>query len=240
MSETTLISYQNTILDRQQLALVPTPAATATHRPVPHHEVINALVDTLKFRHIAPVKEQYCVDKSGMKMFGTMELETTFHGCRFALGIRNSHDRTMALGITVGYRVLVCENLAFHGDYTPVMRKHTKNFNLLDALSLGVDNIQRNFEPMVKDVERWQDCQLSDASAKLLIYEAFVEGAMELPKHLMRPTHDYYFTPPHDEFAPRTLWSLQNSFTGAAKALDPIPLQRAAADIGTFFRNRRL
>jgi hypothetical protein len=235
----TLIGYEG-ILDRQQLALVHTPAATATHRPVPHHEVIQALVETLGFRKIAPVKEQYAVSKDGMKLFGTMELETTFHGCRFALGIRNSHNKTLALGITVGYRVMVCENLAFHGDYTPVMRKHTRNFNLADALSIGVDNIQRNFEPMVKDVERWQDAQLTDASAKLLIYEAFVEGGMELPKHLMRPTHDYYFQPPHDEFAPRTVWSLNNAFSGASKALEPIPLQRAASEIGQFFNARKL
>lgn len=240
MSEATLISYQNMALSRQELIALPTPAGTATHRPVPHHEVVQALVETLKFRHIAPVKEQYCVDKTGMKLFGTMELETTFHGCRFALGIRNSHDKSMSLGITVGYRVMVCENLAFHGDYTPVMRKHTRNFNLADALSIGVDNIQRNFEPMVKDVERWQDCQITDTSAKLLIYEAFVEGAMDIPKHLMRPTHDYYFQPPHEEFTPRTLWSLNNSFSGAAKQLEPIPRQRAAAEIGSFFQARKL
>jgi hypothetical protein len=90
---------------------------------------------------------------------------------------------------------MVGENLAFHGDYTPVMRKHTRNFNLKDALSLGADNIQRNFELMVRDVGRWQEAQLTDASAKLLIYEAFVVGGMDLPKHLLRPVHEYYFHP---------------------------------------------
>jgi hypothetical protein len=56
---------------------------------VPHHEVIQALVETLGFWKIAPVKEEYAVSRDGMKLFGTMELETTFHGSRFALGIRN-------------------------------------------------------------------------------------------------------------------------------------------------------
>ena len=93
--------------------------ARARTGPVPHLEVVQALVETLGFRKIAPVREEYAVSKDGMRLFGTMELETMFHGCRFALGIRNSHDKSLALGITVGYRVLVCENLAFHGDYTP-------------------------------------------------------------------------------------------------------------------------
>jgi hypothetical protein len=45
--ETSTLLSQNVILDRPQLALVPTPAGTATHRPIPHHEVVNALVETL-------------------------------------------------------------------------------------------------------------------------------------------------------------------------------------------------
>jgi hypothetical protein len=32
--------------------------------------------------------------------------------------------------------------------FTPVLAKHTKSFTLFDTLSVGVDRIQRNFEPM--------------------------------------------------------------------------------------------
>lgn len=35
-------------------------------------------------------------------MFGLMELDQAFNGARFALGIRNSHDKTMRLAMTVG------------------------------------------------------------------------------------------------------------------------------------------
>ena len=51
MSESTLIAYDGK-LTRQELALVPTPAGTATHQTIPHHEVVNALIETLGFRHI--------------------------------------------------------------------------------------------------------------------------------------------------------------------------------------------
>src|SRR5579883_1258069 len=108
-------------LTRQELAFVPTPAGTATHKVIPHHEMITALVDTLSLRHIAPVREEYAVSKDGMKMFGIMELETTFDGCQFALGIRNAHDKSMRLALTCGYRVFVCDNMAFSGDFTPVL-----------------------------------------------------------------------------------------------------------------------
>lgn len=237
--EATLLS-QTGVLDRNQLMMVPTPQGTATHKPIPHGEVVTALVETLGFRHIGVTREQYAVSRDGMKLFGTMELETVSHGCRFALGIRNSHDRTMALGITVGYRVMVCDNLAFYGDFSPVMKKHTKHFELLPALEYGVSQMQRNFEPMVRDIERWQDSQLTDVAARLLIYEAFIEGAMEIPRHLARPTHQAYFNPPHQEFAPRTMWSLQNAFTESFKLLDPIPMQKATNELGVYFAARKL
>ncbi len=38
MTTGTLISYGNK-LSREDLAHIPTPPATATHRPIPHHEI---------------------------------------------------------------------------------------------------------------------------------------------------------------------------------------------------------
>ena len=233
MDGTVLLS-QTGNLDRERLALVPAPPGTTTHKVIPHHEVINAFVDTLSLRHIAPVREEYAVSKDGMKMFGIMELETTFQGCRFALGIRNAHDKSMRLAMTVGYRVLVCDNMAFAGDFTPVLAKHSKNFNLIHSLEIGVSEMQRTFEPMTQQVARWRESQLSDVAAKLIIYEAFIEADIDLPKHLARPVHDLYFNPEHEDFSPRSMWSLSNAFTSALKRLDPVPQFRATAKLGPF------
>src|SRR5262245_24290376 len=235
MSETTLIGYEGK-LSRDQLALVPTPQATATHKPIPHIEVINGLIETLGFRHISVVKDEYAVSRDGMKMFGVMELDQGMHGARFALGLRNSHDKSFRLAVTVGYRVFVCENLAFSGDFSPVLAKHSKHFSLQNALSIGVDDMQRNFKPMVEGVDRWRNSQLTDVTARLLIYQAFIEGQLEVPRHLARPVHDLYFNPQHEEFQPRTMWSLSNAFTSAFKELDPIPQYRATGKLAGFLQ----
>lgn len=43
MSETsTLIGYGGRTIGREELTLVPTPPATETHRPIPHHEIVQA------------------------------------------------------------------------------------------------------------------------------------------------------------------------------------------------------
>ncbi len=69
-----------------------------------------------------------------------------------------------------------------------MLAKHSKSFSLIDCISVGVDRMQRNFEPMRKQVETWQKSELTDVLAKVVIYEAFVEGKLEAPKHL-KNTH---------------------------------------------------
>src|SRR5215471_13306934 len=79
--------------------------------------------------------------------------------------------------------------------FTPVLAKHSKHFSLEDALSIGVDRMQRNFDPMRQRVECWRAQQLSGEVARLTIYRAFIEGELEVPKHLARRVHDLYFNP---------------------------------------------
>ena len=102
MSETsTLIGYKGRTIPREELALVPTPPATDTHRPVPHHEIVQALVETLGFRHIGVVHDEYAVSPDGMKMFGVLDLETEMHGARFSIG-RQALPKTLKTGLILG------------------------------------------------------------------------------------------------------------------------------------------
>jgi Domain of unknown function (DUF932) len=222
-------------LTRDQLVTILPPEATDTHKPIAHSFLVDSLIETLSFRHINVVKDEYAVSSDGMKLFGVLELETMGDGYRFSLGLRNANDKSMRLGLVVGVRVFVCDNLSFSGDFTPVLAKHSKHFDLHNALAIGIDQMQRNFTPMTQQIERWRGAQLSDVQAKEIIYRAFIEEQLEAPKHLAREVHRHYFEPEHPEFAPRTQWSLQNGFTSAFKLLDPIPQYKATASLGQFF-----
>ena len=126
------------------------------------------------------------------------------------------------------------------GPFTPVLAKHSTSFSLIDCIAVGVDRMQRNFEPMRKQVEAWQRSELTDVTAKVVIYEAFVEGKLDAPKHLARAVHDLYFEPKYEEFRPRTIWSLSNAFTSAFKELEPIPQFKVTAKLGEFLETRFL
>jgi len=64
----------------------------------------------------------------------------------------------------------------------------------------------------------------------LIIYRAFIDE-LDAPKHVARRVHELYFSPEHENFQPRTMWSLSNAFTSAFKELDPIPQFKVTAKL---------
>lgn len=228
-----LISHVNTsLIARDELARIEAPEGTRTHKPVAHIDVVNAVIETLGFRKIAVTRDEYAIDKTGMKMFGVLDLEEEFCGCRFSIGLRNSNDKSMRLALTIGYRVFVCDNMSFNGDFTPVLAKHSKSFNLIDVVSVGVDKMQRNFGPLKEQVDLWQKTGITDDDAKLAIYNAFIVGDLKAPTRLLPKVHQAYFN--DTRFEPGKFWTLANAFTTAFKELDPLPRFQATAKVGGF------
>lgn len=229
---------------RQDLLNLPVPDSTTTHTVIPHSKLVEAIIEALAYRRIEIVKDEYGLSKDGMRMFGAMTLnlgEDTDRADRInlVLGLRNSHDKSFSLGMVAGFRVFVCDNLAFRGDFFAFARKHSKRLmdDFVDSVSIGVDRVQRHFIPMQEQVNAWRDRYLPTLEAKELIYRAFIEDAIDAPKHLARHVHQRYFAQDQEEFETATLWRLQNAFTGAFREhLDPLPLYRATTSLGQFFQ----
>jgi hypothetical protein len=60
-------------------------------------------------------------------------------------------------------------NLSINGCFTPVLAKHTKHLSLVDILSVAVDRMQRNFDPMKKELEAWKATRIQHEAAKLVM-----------------------------------------------------------------------
>ncbi|KAF0242485.1 MAG: hypothetical protein FD167_3870 [bacterium] len=222
------------LITRQQLALIPTPLATKTYKPISHIKIVEALVETLSFRHISVVHDEYAISKDGGKCFGLLELSEEFTGCRFALGIRNSHDKSLRLAMVVGLRVLICSNLAFQGDFVPIKVKHSQKLELSECVSIGVDRMQRNFKPLQNQVEKWKGEFVSNDEARSIMFEALVDKKLPLPITLLPLVHKHYFKPEHEEFKDPSLWALANAFTSSFKQLKPIRQFQLTAKLGVF------
>ena len=92
MQNATLMSHVDTdLVTREQLALVETPDATRSFKPVPHVELIATLEDVLQENHIAIRKTQFALRRDGLILFGVLQLQyqDTPDGIA-AIGLRTS------------------------------------------------------------------------------------------------------------------------------------------------------
>src|SRR5258708_15692667 len=154
---------------REDLKTIPVPEGTKTHQPLSHYEIVEVLEEALSFRHLSVIKDEYAVSGDGMKMFGVMDLDSQFKWGRFSIGLRNSNDKSMRLALTAGLKIFLCDNLAFSGDFTPLLHKHTRNLDLRDSISIAVDRIHRGFGSLETQVKDMESFSLTDNDSKLFI-----------------------------------------------------------------------
>lgn len=234
-TNSTLIADTGTrLVTRDELKLIVAPEPTRTFRPVSHHDLVQAIITSLGYRHLHVVADEYAVSNDGLRMFGLMEVDAEWSGLRFAIGLRNGNNRMMRLAITVGYRVFCCSNMMFKGEYFPLIARHSGQLDLIEQVSVAVDRIQRNFEPLTRQIESWCARQLTSDEARLILYKAFMEKGIDAPIKLLKEAHKHYFQPQYEEFNARTLFSLSNALTSSFKLLDPLKKYPVTAKLAGF------
>ncbi len=126
---------KTTLVSREQLALVPCPRRTYTHKPVPHIDLVDTLTTRLQARGWSINREEYAVTPSGMQIFGVMDLQGDDlwrgnGGAGATLGFRAANDKSLAIQVVAGARIFVCDNMAFSGESIIMARKHTRGLSL--------------------------------------------------------------------------------------------------------------
>ncbi len=217
---------------RDDLKLLPVPPSTDTFQPISHNGLVDALEDSLALRRFQILRSEFAASPDGMKLFGLLEINAVMEGVRFAIGLRNSNDKSMRLGLVAGYRVQVCDNMMFSGDFNPLLAKHTKGLDLIESVSIGVDRIHRSFKPLERAIITKRLMRIADDEARVLIYQAFLEE--KFPISLIKNVHQNYFEPEWEDFRERTLWSLENAFTESFKELNPLAQYQTTARLGRF------
>jgi hypothetical protein len=221
-----LVAHRGAVkVDRAFLDTIETPPVTDTFQPIAHSFLINQIEEALAFRHIHIERCEFAVSTDGMKLFGLLEVNQTYEGVQFAIGLRTSNDKSMSLGMTAGYRVFVCDNMALSGDFKPLYAKHSKNLDVIESVSIGIDRIQRGWQPLRESIDYKLKTELSRDDARLLIYNAFT--AHKLPVSLFKSVSTAY-----ESYSEKsTLWSVENHFTESFKKLNPLSQFQAAAKL---------
>lgn len=76
-----------------------------------------------------------------------------------------------------------------------MLAKHAKSLFLIERRLGRGGSDATNFKPMRKQVESWQGSEHTGGTAKVVIYEPFLLGKLEAPKHLARTVRDLDLAP---------------------------------------------
>ena len=152
-----------------------------------------------------------------------------------AIGVRNSYDRSLSVGLTLGSRVFCCDNLAFSGEVT-MHRKHTVNVfrDLPDLIYRMLSQVSSMRERSDGEIAAMKVRDLPPAHAHHLMVEAI--RANVLPASRLPKVIEAWDEPRHEEFAPRTAWSLFNAFTEVQKGACPRAQMEGSLRLSSLFR----
>jgi hypothetical protein len=189
------------------------PAATETHIPVAHHEIVELVRYTLGFYGHEITEEAHAITPDGSRYFGLMSLRSPYGDYTDALGLRNSHDKSFPIGIAFGSRVFVCDNLALIGDHI-IKRKHTlKAKRELPGLVTEIVRPLRDQRiAQNQKLLTYQGTPLTDTEADhaiLTMYRKDIIGVQRIGDVVRE-----WETPSHD-WGDKTAWRLFNAATFA-------------------------
>ena len=193
-----------------------TPPATSTHFPFAHGMLLKETERLIEDMNYEILESAHALGKEDLTYFGMYRLKTHVAETESwdpLVGIRNSHDKTMAAGLTCGEHVTVCSNLMFSGAFT-FTRKHTRHgftetldgmaetFTKLPAIDKYISERIDTFKTIPVEDDRDVSKFILECAGRNLIAPNTTVGVW---KEWLDPTHD--------DFKERTLWSLVNSFT---------------------------
>jgi len=180
------------------------------------------------------ISEEYGLGSDGSKMFGVLRFSPDGHAdFSRALGVRNSHDKSLAVGLTAGLSVMVCSNLAFGGEEV-VHRRHTSGIEL-DSLMAGVfDRMEASFVRLERNAYGLKFRAISIDDARRMIVVAAEMKA--IPSCDILAVLEEFRNPRHEEFKERSRWSLLNAFTETAKKYSPARFDLCQRRLSTLFQ----
>jgi hypothetical protein len=222
---------------KADLASVPVPDSTESYHPVPYHRFIEEVELHIPRFGLEVRSSQFALAREGGQMFGVLTCSngTPEKDYALAIGVRNSYDRSLAVGLTLGSRVFCCDNLAFTGEVT-MHRKHTVNVfrDLPDLIYRMLSQVAAMRERNDGEIAAMKVRELPPAHAHHLMIEAIKANvllASRLPKVI-----EAWEEPRHGEFTLRTAWSLFNAFTEVQKGSPARAQMEGSLKLSSLFR----
>ena len=185
-------------IDYDGLRGLETPVATATHVPIPHFRLVDLVAHSLSYYGHEVVSQDFGVTEDGNRFFAILSLRSPYTGYCDQIGLRNSHDKSLPVGIGFGSRTFVCDNLAFIADHV-IRTKHTANLKMRLPGLVGqlIEPIAEQRESQHRTITYYQGTKVTDQLAHHAIMGMYKEGIINLQRipDVLReweePTHEW-------------------------------------------------
>lgn len=213
------------LITRDDLATIHTPDATTTWQPVPHADLIDGAEAALNVHGWRVETQRYEMANDGARMFATWSILNgmAHDDYRLSVGLRNAHDKAFAAGVGLGSWTLVCANLEFAADFL-IGRKHTSGIlaDLPGILATIMGRVGTFERAHTGRVEAYKRTALGDVEVHDILIRSVDAGVMA-NSYIGKVLGEWRATE-HEEFAPRTAWSLFNAYTEVFKGTNVFDL----------------
>jgi hypothetical protein len=210
------------VVDRSEIATVPTPKGTHTWTPVSHGAVVEMVEQSLVTSGLEITDSTFALARDGARMFGVITLAG---GTDYStvIGVRNSHDQSFPVSFCLGSRVFVCDNLAFSAEVV-VKTKHSRL--VLDRLPRLVnEGVAQLIDKRGHQHKRIEAYKGEEVRGLPHLHDLVLRSyrAHAIPARAISEVLNEYDSPRHPEFAEPTLWSYFNCVTEVLKAYGDLP-----------------
>ena len=210
---------------------VPTPQQTRSYQPVHNKDLIDYVRVRVGEQFGSDIiSESYALSCKDQQMFGTMTVETENPEHNLTIGLRNSYNKSLSVGLCSGSEMMVCTNLCFSGSAMTVLRKHTVNVwrDIETHVDAALMTSKAHYERMSLQLEAMKTVPLDLEDGYGLIGRALGHDVLK-PQQATVAMKDWK-SPRHEEFEARDMFSMYNCFTeGLKKGVAGSTIDRHAA-----------
>jgi len=233
----TILSLAKPTSTLEDVIAVPIPAATATYQPVSHEALMGFVLEG--FQSNLPValnRVDYGLARGGNRLFGVARFEAEAKGADwgFAVGFRNSYDKSISAGVCMGASVFVCDNLCFSGSSITVMRKHTANVvpDLERMIGEAAGRAWGEFGKTEEDLDSYRGLSI-DKDALWAWLGVLVGRGVILTGEMIKAAK-YFDSAPHKAHQGRDVFAAYQGVNNALKGAQPTRSMQAHAGLHTY------
>jgi len=201
-------------ITREELFNIPAGQDTDSYRGVSNKFLIEKVEEELDKKNIPILGYKYSCPGTLNQMFTTITVGNNVDGVSMNLGITNSNNKSMRVGIALGALVWACANLEI--SKFSALRKHTLNvYDDLDRLiGESLDSLEIEFQHILNTYARMKEIQLKAPTIGRMLGEMFFNERILTSSHMNQIKENYYHS---GRGNPGSLYDFNMSITDALR-----------------------